>query len=166
MQIPSSGGSALGENQQTSVHQRGKPVFLPSFRHPPSSHCSRFALEPQARERCLFDAPGMPGGPTKLFKGLGFYAGRPRDWNPLVWGIARCLPWVLEAVGIQFWGYVEQSADVRLKFTAWPWHQSADCRAENPRTGPVSAARAIPPNQAPGPAQYRPARHPSGQPGL
>jgi hypothetical protein len=26
----------------------------------------------------------MSGGPTKLFKGLGFYAGRRRDWNPLV----------------------------------------------------------------------------------
>ena len=37
---------------------------------------SRFALEPQARERCLIEAPGMAGGPTKLFKGLGFYAGR------------------------------------------------------------------------------------------
>jgi len=30
----------------------------------------------------------MPGGPTNLFNGLGFYAGRRRDWNPLVWGIA------------------------------------------------------------------------------
>jgi hypothetical protein len=28
--------------------------------------------------------PGSsPGGPTKCFKGLGFYAGRPGDWNPL-----------------------------------------------------------------------------------
>jgi hypothetical protein len=37
--------------------------------------------------------PGSsPGGPTKLFKGLGFYAGRRRDWNPLVWGIAISPP--------------------------------------------------------------------------
>ena len=27
--------------------------------------------------------PGSsPGGPTNLFNGLGFYAGRPRDFNP------------------------------------------------------------------------------------
>jgi hypothetical protein len=29
----------------------------------------------------------MPGGPTNLSKGLGFYCRRRRDWNPLVWGI-------------------------------------------------------------------------------
>jgi len=29
----------------------------------------------------------MPGGPTKLFKGLGIYGGRRRDWNPLAWGV-------------------------------------------------------------------------------
>jgi len=46
-----------------------------------------FALEPQARERCLTEASVMPGGPTHLIKGLGIDAGRRRDWNPLVWGI-------------------------------------------------------------------------------
>ena len=48
---------------------------------------SRFALEPQATDRCLAEVPVPPGGPTNLFNGLGFYAGTPGDWNPLVWGI-------------------------------------------------------------------------------
>jgi hypothetical protein len=44
------------------------------------------ALRRRPEGRATYCVASNPGGPTNLFKGLGRYGGRSRDWNPLVRG--------------------------------------------------------------------------------
>jgi hypothetical protein len=94
----------------------------------------RFALKLQARERCLTEAPGMPGGPTmkimdlgdsrrevKGLESLGVYiAGRPvlprRDVKTLEsWEAARATSLTFRVRPLPFWTVAKARNTIRLR---------------------------------------------------
>ena len=67
-------------------------VLMPGPREVPGRTSSRFALEPSTRKRRLFDAPGMPGGPTNKINGLADLCRETKGFQSLDLSIARAAP--------------------------------------------------------------------------